>query len=69
MDYSYILNSAVPLKEKLLKYGFCGADKADVENVLEGELIIAVAAYFDGDFSWNSVYFCSSTSCSPSFLS
>ena len=38
MDYSYILNSAVPLKEKLLKYGFCGADKADGENALEGEL-------------------------------
>ena len=38
MDYSYILNSAVPQKEKLLKYGFCGADRADGENALEGEL-------------------------------
>ena len=38
MDYSYILNSAVPQKEKLLKYGFYSADKSDCENALEGEL-------------------------------
>ena len=28
MDYSYILNSALPQKEKLLEYGFSKDDKA-----------------------------------------
>ena len=39
MDYSYILNSALPQKEKLLEYGFCKADKVDGEvrkNVFHG---------------------------------
>ena len=50
MDYSYILNSALPQKEKLLEYGFCRGGKADREtgknefdgetdkNALDGEL-------------------------------
>ena len=40
MDYSYILNSAVALKEKLLKFCFCKGDKAEGEtgkNALDGE--------------------------------
>ena len=41
MDYSYILNSALPQKEKLLEYGFYAGEKVDDENAknpFDGEL-------------------------------
>lgn len=49
MDYSYILNSALPQKEKLLEYGFCAGEKVDGEvakNPFDGE---AEKNTFDGE--------------------